>query len=135
VLAFSNLWLGSPGGEVSLDLMRYSSEAPKGVMETLLVHAIVWARDQGFERFALGMAPLSGVDGSPVAPLWNRVGAFVYAHGEALYGFQGLRAYKEKFKPEWMPRYLAYPGGLHLPRVVADVSALIAGGYRKIFAK
>jgi phosphatidylglycerol lysyltransferase len=35
----------------------------------------------------------------------------------------------------WQPRYLAYPGGLRLPRVLADVSALIAGGYRKIFLK
>ena len=35
----------------------------------------------------------------------------------------------------WEPRYLAYPGGLALPRVLADVSALIAGGYRRIFLK
>ena len=27
---------------------------------------------------------------------------------------------------------LAYPGGLTLPRTLADVSALIAGGYRRI---
>jgi phosphatidylglycerol lysyltransferase len=50
-----------------------------------------------------------------------------------VYNFQGLRAYKEKFNPVWQPRYLAYPGGLRLPRVLADVSALIAGGYLRIF--
>jgi phosphatidylglycerol lysyltransferase len=46
-----------------------------------------------------------------------------------------LRAYKEKFNPEWAPRYMVYPGGLRLPRILADVAALVAGGYRKILMK
>ena len=32
----------------------------------------------------------------------------------------------------WEPRYLAYPGGLALARVLADVTALVAGGYRRM---
>ena len=40
-----------------------------------------------------------------------------------------------QFDPIWEPRYLAYPGGLSLPRVLADVSALIAGGYRGILLR
>ena len=80
-------------------------------------------------------APLSGFERSGAAPLWNRVGAFFYAHGEAMYNFQGLRAYKQKFHPVWEPRYLAYPGGLRLARILADASALISGGYRRIFLK
>ena len=79
------------------------------------------------------MAPLSGFEHSPVASLWNRLGAFLYEHGESVYHFQGLRAYKEKFDPVWEPHYLAYPGGMQLPRILADVSALVAGGYRRIF--
>ena len=70
-----------------------------------------------------------------MASFWNRVGAFLYEHGEPVYNFQGLRAYKDKFNPIWEPHYLAYPGGLHLPRIMADVSALIAGGYGRIFRK
>ena len=58
-----------------------------------------------------------------------------FLHGEAWYNYQGLRRFKERFHPSWEPRYLAYPGGLALPRVLADVSALIAGGYRKIFVR
>lgn len=42
---------------------------------------------------------------------------------------------KKKFDPVWQPQYLVYTGGLRLPRVLADVSALIAGGYRRIFFK
>jgi phosphatidylglycerol lysyltransferase len=104
-------------------------------MEALFVHLMIWARDRGYRMFALGMAPLSGFQDSPVASLWTRLGSFVYEHGDAVYNFQGLRAYKEKFDPVWEPRYLAYPGGLRLPRIMADVSALVAGGYRHIFRK
>ena len=70
-----------------------------------------------------------------MASPWQKLGAFVYDHGETFYGFQGLRAFKEKFVPQWEPRYLACPSGLALPRVLADVSALIAGGYRRIFVR
>jgi phosphatidylglycerol lysyltransferase len=135
IVAFCNLWLTPQRTEMSLDLMRYSREAPRDIMETLLVEIAVWGKEQGYDECVLGMAPLSGFERSPVSPLWNRVGTFLYDHADALYGFQGLRAYKEKFKPDWTPRYLAYPGGLRLARVLADISALIAGGYRKIFLK
>jgi phosphatidylglycerol lysyltransferase len=135
VVAFSNLWLGSHHIELSLDLMRYAEDAPKGVMEALLVHLMAWGKAEGYRRFSLGMAPLSGFVASPQATLWNRLGALVYRHGESLYGFQGLRAFKERFNPEWEPRYVAYPGGLRLPRILADTSALIAGGYRNILLK
>jgi phosphatidylglycerol lysyltransferase len=135
IMAFANLWPSGDRGELSTDLMRFSLQAPKGVMEALLVHVMLWGREGGYQRFSLGMAPLSGFEHSPLASLWHRTGAFVYEHGEAVYGFQGLRAFKEKFHPTWQPRYLAYAGGLALPRILADVSALIAGGYRRIFMK
>ena len=133
IVAFANLWLGADGVELSVDLMRYHRDAPRDVMEALLVHVILWGKEQGYQRFALGMAPLSGFEESPLASFWKRLGAFLYEHGEAVYSFQGLRAYKEKFNPVWEPRYLAYPGGLSLPRILADAAALIAGGYRRIF--
>ena len=135
VLAFANLWAGPRRHELSIDLMRYHQDAPDGVMEALIVHLLKWGKEQGYQWFALGMAPMSGFEQSPVAPLWSRLGTFLYEHGEALYNFQGLRAYKEKFHPVWEPHYLAYPGGLALPRILADVSALVAGGYRRIFLK
>jgi phosphatidylglycerol lysyltransferase len=133
--AFANVWPGAGNVELSLDLMRHHKDAPKGVMESLFVHLLRWGKEQGYAWFDLGMAPFSGFETSPVAPLWTRLGGFLYQHGETLYNFQGLRAYKEKFNPTWEPHYLAYPGGLALPRILADVAALIAGGYRKIFLK
>ena len=135
IVAFANLWTAADGVELSIDLMRYGADAPAGIMESLLVHIMSWGRQHGFRRFVLGMAPLSGFECGPVASLWNRLGAFVYAHGDRLYHFQGLRAFKEKLASDWEPHYLAYPGGMRLPRVLADVSALVAGGYRQIFQR
>jgi phosphatidylglycerol lysyltransferase len=135
IVAFANIWPGPGGQEISIDLMRFHRDAPKGVMEALFVHLLIWGRDRGYGMFGLGVAPLSGFQDSPVASLWNRLGSFLYEHADAVYNFQGLRAYKDKFDPFWEPRYLAYPGGLRLPRIIADVSALVAGGYRHIFRK
>jgi len=135
IVAFASVWPGPNAVELSIDLMRYHHEAPNGVMEGLMVYLMRWGKEQGYRSFSLGMAPLSGFEGSPVAPLWNRLGSFLYSHGEKFYNFQGLRAYKDKFHPSWESRYLAYPGGLRLPRTLADVAALIAGGYRRILIK
>jgi phosphatidylglycerol lysyltransferase len=135
VLAFATVWPGPDGQELSVDLMRYREDAPRSVMEVLLLQLILWGKEAGFRRFNLGMAPLSGLELSAVAPMWARVGHFLFEQGEPFYNFQGLRTYKEKFRPVWEPRYLAYPGGLALARVMADVSALIAGGYRGIFPR
>ena len=135
IVAFANLWTGAGRHELSIDLMRYHRAAPRSVMEALLVHVLAWGKAEGYEWFALGMAPMSGFDSSPIAPLWARLGRFLYTHGEGLYRFQGLRAYKEKFHPVWKPRYLAYRGRLALPRILADVAVLVAGGYRRIFRK
>jgi phosphatidylglycerol lysyltransferase len=133
--AFANVWPGAGGIELSIDLMRHRRDVPNGVMEALFVHLMLWGKQQGYRWFSLGMAPLSGFEQSPVASLWNRMGAFIYEHGESLYNFRGLRAYKEKFNPVWEPRYLACPSGLRLPRILADISALVAGGYRRVFLK
>lgn len=133
--AFANLWVGADRQEASVDLMRHARDVPKITMEALMAHVLAWAKSQGFRRFVLGMAPLSGFQRSKAASRWTRLGAVLYRHGERVYRFRGLRAFKDKFHPEWESRYLAYPGGLRLPRVLADVSALIAGGYRQIFLK
>jgi phosphatidylglycerol lysyltransferase len=135
ILAFANLWPGPRNVELSIDLMRFRHDAPRDVMEALMVHTILWGQQQRYQWFSLGMAPLSGFEQSPIAPLWTRLASFLYEHGDAVYNFQGLRAFKAKFHPVWQPRYLAYPGGFRLPRILADIAALVAGGYARIFLK
>jgi phosphatidylglycerol lysyltransferase len=133
--AFANLWLGSRNVEVSVDLMRYRRSAPPGVMDALFAHTMLWAQERGYRWFNLGMAPLAGLSVAPATHAWSRLGHFVYRHGEGFYNFQGLRAYKAKFNPIWEPRYIVYPGGLSLPRVLADVTALVGGGYIRMLRR
>jgi phosphatidylglycerol lysyltransferase len=135
ILAFADLWLSAEKEELSPDLMRYLPEAPNGVMEYLFVQLMLWGKQQGYRWFSLGMAPLSGLESRAFAPLWNRLGALVFRHGEHFYNFQGLRQYKEKFAPEWQAKYLASPGGLALPHILANLAALISGGLKGVFTK
>jgi phosphatidylglycerol lysyltransferase len=128
LLAFANLWQGAEGGDLSIDLMRFLPDAPPGVMDFLFIHLMLWGKEHGFARFNLGMAPLAGLRAGQLAPLWNRLAAVVYRHGEHFYNFQGLQQYKDKFHPEWSPRYLVGPGGAALPGVLGDLAALISGG-------
>ena len=131
--AFANLWTTDTRAELAVDLMRFGAAAPQGTMDFLFVELMCWGRDQGYRWLNLGMAPLSGLDRHPLAPAWHRVGNFVFRHGEHFYNFEGLRRYKAKFDPHWEPKYLIARGGIALPRVLIDVSVLIAGGVRELF--
>lgn len=135
VVAFANLWPTVTREELSIDLMRFGREAPPGTMDYLLVELLLWGRARGYRWFNLGMAPLSGLESRALAPLWHRMGGFLYRHGESFYNFEGLRRYKEKFSPVWEPRYLASPGGLQLARALYDVSTLISGGLKELVSK
>ncbi len=130
IVAFANLWLSGEREEISVDLMRYSVDAPRGMMDFLFVSLMLWGREQGYAWFNLGMAPLSGMHGRALAPAWSRVAALVFAHGEHFYNFRGLRQYKDKFDPVWTPRYLATAGALAAPSTILHVTALVSGGAR-----
>ena len=134
ITAFTNVWFGGEREEISCDLMRYDPEI-KNVMDFLFLHLILWGRDQGYRWFNLGMAPLAGLENHAFAPLWSRVGAFLFSHAEQFYNFQGLRQFKEKFNPQWQPTYLASPAGLPLPRILADLVSLISGGIKATLTK
>ena len=127
IVAFANLWqVPGGGGELSVDLMRHCPNAPKGTMDYLFVALFLWGHDQGFARFSLGMAPLSGLPQHRLAGRWNRFANLVARHGERFYGFSGLRRFKAKFSPSWRPRYLAAPGGVHLASALLDITRLIS---------
>ncbi|HUO18200.1 MAG TPA: bifunctional lysylphosphatidylglycerol flippase/synthetase MprF [Steroidobacteraceae bacterium] len=132
---FANLWTTATRAELSVDLMRFGPEAPRGTMDYLFIELMLWGRSAGYRSFNLGMAPLSGLETHPLAPAWHRVGNFIFRHGEHFYNFEGLRRYKAKFDPAWEPRYLVARGGIALPRVLIDVSTLIAGGVKELFAR
>jgi phosphatidylglycerol lysyltransferase len=134
-IAFANVWCGADREELTVDLMRYVPGAPSGVMEFLFVEMMLWGHAQGFRWYNLGMAPLSGMESREEAPLWHKLGYWVARHGEHFYNFMGLRLFKQKFDPVWEPKYLACQGGLSLPRILADIGALVSGGIKGILFK
>jgi phosphatidylglycerol lysyltransferase len=135
LVAFASLWIAGTGEEIAVDLMRFGPDAPRGAMDFLFVELLLWGRAQGYRWLNLGMAPLAGLEKHPLAPAWHRVGNIVFRYGEYFYNFDGLRRYKAKFDPVWESKYLASPGGLALPRVLLDISVLISGGVKELFAK
>lgn len=130
IVAFANLLpgVGEPR-EIAIDLMRHSPDAPAGVMDYLFIRAIQWAGMEGYEAFDLGMTPLAGLEDRRLAPVFGRVGALVFDEGGALYGFQGLRAYKAKFAPDWRARFIAAPASTSLSLALLDVALLTSGGW------
>ena len=134
-VAFATLLTTGVPEEASVDLMRQVTDAPGGTMDYLFTKLLLHYQSAGFRRFGLGMAPLSGMADHELASRWHRFGRLLFSHGEHFYNFQGLRAFKEKFAPQWEARYLAAPGGLTPLFVLADVAALIGGGMRGVIAR
>jgi phosphatidylglycerol lysyltransferase len=127
-VAFANIYVTATMEEASVDLMRHLPDGPSGIMDFLFIELMVWAKAEGYRWFNLGMAPLSGLQNRRTAPLWSRFGAMVFGRGERFYNFRGLHRYKDKFDPEWEPRYIAVGGGIGLPLALANVASLISGG-------
>ena len=126
IVAFANLLRGA-GVELSVDLMRYRPDGPKVAMDALFAEIMLWAAARGFACFSLGAAPFSGTETHALASPWQRIGSFVFEHGEAFYHFEGLRSYKQKFAPTWSPNYLACERGLGVVRAFLDANSLISG--------
>jgi len=135
IVAFANILVTAAREEGTIDLMRFSPDAPKGAMDFLFVQIMEYLRAQGFTHFNLGMAPLSGMSKREVAPVWDRIGGTVFEHGERFYNFKGLRAFKSKFHPHWQPRYLAVSGGGNPMIALMDATLLIGGGLKGVVRK
>lgn len=130
IVAFANLFKSAQLHELSLDLMRYRPDGPGFAMDALFAQMMLWGAAQGYRWFSLGAAPFSGIKNRQLAPIWNRIGGFVYEHGEHFYNFEGLRTFKDKFGPLWSPNYLVCPGGLAAPQILYEVNVLVSGGLR-----
>lgn len=135
ILGFATLFETESKEELSLDLMRYAENAPSNLMEYLFINVIYWGKERGYKRFSLGMAPLSGINDSEFASTWNKVGSLIYRHGGNFYNFEGLKFFKNKFKPTWTPRYIAFSGLFSIPYVLKDITLLISNGVKKLLIR
>jgi len=82
--------------------------APNGTVELMLDTAMRWMADIGASYATLGLAPLSTRAGpitTSADPLWLRAAlSWVRAHGRRFYNFDGLDAFKAKYRPmAWEP--------------------------------
>lgn len=127
-VAFATLWTTASRNAFSMDLMRYADDAPKNIMDYLFVELIAWGRAEGYAAFEFGMAPLSGLEDRPLAPMMSRVGNLLFERGEEIYNFQGVRRYKGKYDPLWQPRYIAGPHRWQIPILMADIGLIASGG-------
>lgn len=107
IIAFANLMPMAPG-VLSIDLMRHQQSAPAGIMDELFIHLFLIGPTAGYQTFDLGNTPLANVGVSRYAFLQERAAHLIYQYGYRFYGFQGLRAYKEKYVTQWQPKYVAY---------------------------
>ena len=132
LIAFANIVPPyGPNGTASVDLMRHVGDAPRSTMDYLFANVMLWAQAQGHKTFSLGMAPLSRVGDNQYARINERLASLAFRYGGSLYNYQGVRRFKDKFKPQWTGSYLAYPRGVWVPGLLIDIAALVAGGYGK----
>lgn len=128
LVAFANVMQARADKTATLDLMRYDPAEGDGIMELLFFELLLYHRAAGYLNFSLGMAPLAGITARYGTRLWSRFGSLLFRHGGAFDNFEGLRAFKQKFGPDWQPRFVAVPGSLPLLPALKDVALLIAGG-------
>jgi phosphatidylglycerol lysyltransferase len=135
IVAFASLMTEASGGDVFIDLMRHVPGVHRGMMDLLFVKVMETLKGQGFRTLNLGMAPLAGLAAHDRAPVWNHLARQIFEHGERFYNFRGVRDFKEKFDPDWRPRYLAVAGqGFPLASLL-DVTLLIGGGLKGLWRK
>lgn len=104
------------GGWLLEDLFR-GAAAPNGTAELLVDAAMRSAAGDGSRYATLGLAPLSGR-----VHRWLRLAR---AFGASFYNFEGIRAFKSKFRPcRWEPIYLSYPASQSAASALYD--ALVA---------
>jgi len=135
IVAFANILSTLHKDQATIDLMRHRGDAPAGTMEFLFVELMLALKQDGYQSFNLGMAPLAGFETRRGTRFWNKFGAALYRHGGEFYNFDGLRRFKDKFDPAWHPKYLACSTRLPPVMPLADVSIMIAGGIKGVVSK
>lgn len=124
MLAFVNLIPSHHAGEATIDLMRHRRDAPNGVMDYLFAKLFLHCRAQGFTRFNLGMAPMSGFQPREQASAAERAVHAFFQRLNFLFSFAGLKQFKGKFATSWEPRYVIYRNVLDLPRLGLALSQI-----------
>ena len=126
-VAFVTFMTTGHQSEATVGLMRQLPDAPSYAMEYIITQLALELKVGKFKVLSLGMAPLAGLVQTPLSSQWHRMAGLLWELGGPIYNFQGLRSFKNKFRPVWEPRYLAASGAIGPFISLADVAALASG--------
>ncbi|MCO5215631.1 MAG: flippase-like domain-containing protein [Thermomicrobiales bacterium] len=122
--AFINLIPDGAPGEVTFDLMRHRADAPNGAMDLLMIALIDYAKSTNHTTVSLGMVPFVATESKPDDDLLDRgVQRLAKPMGQ-YFASESLFDYKDKFRPQWQPRYLVVPSLAVIPRVALALTNL-----------
>jgi lysyl-tRNA synthetase class 2 len=111
-----------PWGEdgMSLELMRRDRAADPGLNELLIVSALQEAPRLGIARVSLNFAMFRSalargerIGAGPVLRTWRGLLVFL----SRWFQIESLYKFNAKFQPEWVPRFLVFPGSRDLARI------------------
>jgi lysyl-tRNA synthetase class 2 len=116
------------GSALSLSSMPRLPDTPNGFNEWLIVQAIEWAANAGFERVSLNFTPFASLlaPEAQLGPL-QRTGRRALLSLKGHFQLDNLLQFNRKFFPDWSPRFVVYENALDLPRV--GIAALAAEAY------
>ena len=130
ITAFTSLMPNYDANIMTIDLMRYDTDMNvNSMMDYLFLNLFIYAQDNGFKYFNLGMAPLSNVGIYKSAYLSERIASFIFKYADSLYPFKGLRNYKSKYATKWESRYTCFAKGNF---IITSILAIIAADKGKI---
>ena len=109
---------GTHADRAGLDLLRFHRSASPGTMSLLVAETLLQLRGEGVKTASLGLAPLTGPE---PGFLLQSIRWLMASLG--LYDFQGLRLFKNKFRPQWQPRYIAYGSRRALISILLQMAA------------
>src|SRR5580692_7741651 len=105
---------------LSLDLMRRDKAAQPGLNDFLIVETIKAASGLGVKRISLNFAVFRAalergerIGAGPVLRAWRNFLLFL----SRWFQIESLYKFNAKFSPEWVPRFLVFPGTRDAPRI------------------
>ncbi len=134
IVAFAAIWASGGGNELCLDMIRNIRSAPNGVVDYLLVELILWGHLRGYRWLSLGVVPLSRLKHTPpVKPPAkspkkpeNLHKATNRQSDEPANPISGILRHRNRFGPQWRPRFIAWPYRTALYRIRQDAEYLFS---------
>lgn len=131
------------GNGWTLDNMRRAHNSVPGTMEFLIAESVAWARERGYAAMSLSLAPLADLYDNrrgitarhmpsramrPPNAIYGRIlqrsAAYLHRRGLLLSSYNSLYAFKQKFQPDWQPRFLVISDAAAVPRVLVALAVL-----------